>query len=141
MFDMLVQQPVVVVGNVPLDLAAEGDRQVHQRAGGVPGDGGMLITEEEPRPTEIGRRLVPLEGAAEPGQYVTIAYSGLAQVKASGPLDRGSKLAAGTDGAARALRSVNLDGVELAENASVIGVALEPLLAVDGLIWVLVNVQ
>ncbi len=44
MFDMLVQQPVVVVGNVPLDLAAEGDRQVHQRAGGVPGDGGMLVT-------------------------------------------------------------------------------------------------
>jgi len=100
-----------------------------------------LITEEEPRPTEIGLRLVPREGSADPGQYVTIAYSGLTQVKVSGPLAQGSKLAAGTDGAARGLRTINLDGVELAENASIIGVALEPLAAVDGLIWVLVNVQ
>ena len=100
-----------------------------------------LITEEEPRPTEIGLRLVPRKGSADPGQYVTIAYSGLAQVKASGPIAQGSKLAVGTDGAARALRTVNLDGVELAENVSIIGVALEPLAAVDGLIWVLVNVQ
>lgn len=100
-----------------------------------------LITEEEPRPTEIGLRLVPREGPADPGQYVTIAYSGLTQVKASGPIAQGSKLAVGTDGAARALRTVTLDGVELAENASIIGVALEPLAAGDGLIWVLVNVQ
>jgi len=100
-----------------------------------------LITEEVPRPTEIGLRLVPREGSADPGQYVTIAYSGLTQVKVSGPLAQGSKLAAGTDGAARGLRTINLDGVELAENASIIGVALEPLAAVDGLIWVLVNVQ
>ncbi|HSN77195.1 MAG TPA: hypothetical protein VL334_19160 [Anaerolineae bacterium] len=100
-----------------------------------------LITEKEPRPDEIGLRLVPRDGPADPGQYVTIAYSGLAQVKVSGPVAQGSKLAAGTKGAARALRTVTVDGVELAENGAVVGTALESLDAVDGLIWVLVNIQ
>ncbi|MCB0202176.1 MAG: hypothetical protein H6649_00165 [Caldilineae bacterium] len=102
-----------------------------------------LVTEEDPRPSEIGKRLVPREGAAEPGQYVTIAYSGLTQVKATGPIGQGSKLAVGSDGTARALRTVTVDGVELAENAAVIGTALESLDAEQGsgLIWVLLNVQ
>lgn len=100
-----------------------------------------LVTEDEPRPDEIGLRLVPRDGPAAPGQYVTIAYSGLAQVKASGPIVQGSKLAAGTDGVAHTLRTVIVDGVELAENASIIGVALEALGEGEALIWTLVNVQ
>lgn len=139
------------VDSVPMlmEVASAGELE---ELGGTRGTGGTavvgvvqgwaeLVTEEEPRPTEIGLRLVPRKGAADPGQYVTIAYSGLTQVKASGPIAQGSKLAAGTDGAARALRTVTVDGVELAENASAIGIALEPLAAVDGRIWVLVNVQ
>ncbi len=128
------------VDSVPMLMevrtAAGGDAVV-----GVVQGWAELVTEEEPRPTEIGLRLVPREGPASPGQYVTIAYSGLTQVKVSGPITQGSKLAVGTDGAARALRTVNLDGVELAENASVIGVALESLDAGDGLVWVLVDPQ
>jgi hypothetical protein len=128
------------VDSVPMLMevrtAAGGDAVV-----GVVQGWAELVTEEEPRPTEIGLHLVPREGPASPGQYVTIAYSGLTQVKVSGPITQGSKLAVGTDGAARALRTVNLDGVELAENASVIGVALESLGAGDGLVWVLVNPQ
>ncbi|MCB9152454.1 MAG: hypothetical protein H6649_00160 [Caldilineae bacterium] len=102
-----------------------------------------LVTEDEPRPSEIGKRLVPREGAAEPGQYVTIAYSGLTQVRATGPIAQGSKLAVGADGTARALHTVTVDGVELAENASVIGTALEGLDAMQesDLIWVLLSVQ
>ena len=86
---------------------------------------------------------MPREGAAEPGQYVTIAYSGLTQVKATGPIGQGSKLAVGADGTARALHTVTVDGVELAENASVIGTALEGLDAMQesDLIWVLLSVQ
>jgi hypothetical protein len=99
-----------------------------------------LVTEEQPRPDEIGLHLVPREGSAEPGQYVTIAYSGLTQVRATGPIAQGSKLAVGDGGSARALRTVTVDGVELAENVAVIGVALEGLEG-DGLVWVLVNVQ
>ena len=41
----------------------------------------------------------------------------------------------------RALRTVTVDGVELAENAAVIGTALESLDTAAGLIWVLVNLQ
>jgi hypothetical protein len=103
-----------------------------------------LVTEEEPRPNEIGQRLVPREGAAKPGQYVTVVYSGLAQVKVSavdGPIAQGSKLVAGTGGTARAQRAVELEGVKLAESASSIGIALERLEAGDGLVWALVNVQ
>ena len=40
-----------------------------------------LVIEQEHRPTETGRRLVPREGAAQPGEYVTIVYSGPMQVK------------------------------------------------------------
>ncbi|MEA3336679.1 MAG: hypothetical protein U9R25_12265 [Chloroflexota bacterium] len=100
-----------------------------------------LVTEEDPRPTEIGLRLVPRDGDARPGDYVTIAYSGLTQVKASGPVEEGSNLVAGESGSARAQRTVTVEGVELAENADVIGTALERLDADDGLIWALVNVQ
>jgi len=103
-----------------------------------------LVTEEEPRPNEIGQRLVPREGAAKPGQYVTVVYSGLAQVKVSavdGPIVQGSKLVAGVGGTARAQRVVEVEGVKLAESASSIGIALDGLEAGDGLGWALVNVQ
>ena len=40
-----------------------------------------LVTEQGHRPAETGRRLVPREGAAHPGEYVTIVYSGPMQVK------------------------------------------------------------
>ena len=46
-----------------------------------------------------------------------------------------------TAGSARALRTVSVEGVAVAEAAAIIGVALEPLPAGQGLIWVLVNPQ
>ena len=47
----------------------------------------------------------------------------------------------GDTGVARILRTLDVDGVKLAESASTLGMALEDLEAGEGLIWVLVNVQ
>ena len=117
-----------------------------QRAGGSGSVVGVvqgwaeLVSDQDPRPGEIGLRLAPREGAAGPGQYVTIAYSGMTQVAASGPVAQGSKLAAGSNGIARDLRTLLAEGVEPTDLA-MIGVALEGLDSGDGLIWVLVNLQ
>jgi hypothetical protein len=101
-----------------------------------------LIVEQQPRPDEIGLRLASREGAALPGQYVTIAYAGLTKVRALGPIAQGSKLAAGSeDGLVRAPHVVTVEGIELTENVSTVGVALENIDSGEGLIWALINVQ
>ncbi len=128
------------VDSVPVLLEVQGATGSDGIVGVVQGWAEM-VSQNRPRPDEIGLRLVPREGAVEPGQYVTIAYSGLTQVKASGPIAQGSKLAVGANGAARPLRTVTVDGVELAENASAIGLALENLDRDSGLIWVLLDMQ
>ena len=88
-------------------------------------------------------QLVPREGAAKPGDYVHIVIYGPAQVKASAlgtAIATGDKLAVDSSGAARGLKTVEVSGVQLAESAPIIGMALENLAASkNGLIWVLVN--
>jgi hypothetical protein len=88
-------------------------------------------------------RLVPREGPAGPGEYVSIVIYGLAQVKASAvdsPIQHGTRLtAADQPGYARAVRTVEVQGVQVAENTPVIGVALESLKDGQALIWALVN--
>jgi hypothetical protein len=88
-------------------------------------------------------QLVPREGAAKPGDYVHIVIYGPAQVKASAlgkTIAVGDKLAVDSSGAARGLKTVEVSGVQLAESAPTIGMALESLGASkNGLIWVLVN--
>ena len=75
------------------------------------------------------KRLVPRDGAAQPGEYVTIVYSGPMQVRVTVParpnwlLARGS--AAAADGAARPLQTRTVEGMVVAEGAPVLGVALE----------------
>lgn len=100
-----------------------------------------LTINDDPQPGETGLRLAPREGPAEPGQYVTVAYSGLAQVKASGPIEKGARLTVGAGGRARPLQTRILDGMEVAEGAQPLGIALEALEEDEGLIWALVNVQ
>lgn len=100
-----------------------------------------LVAEGDPRPGEMGLRLAPREGTADPGEYVVVAYSGLIQVRANGPIAAGSRLATGADGLARALRIVSVDGVELAENVPIVGVALEGLDSGQGLVWTLVDLH
>jgi hypothetical protein len=92
---------------------------------------------------ETTQRLVPSEGAAEPGQYVTIVIYGPVQVQTSamdGSIQPGTRLAAGDGGTARALKTVVVEGVTLAESAPTVGIALgTPDKA--GLVWLLVNPQ
>jgi hypothetical protein len=101
-----------------------------------------LVTEVEHRPMETGKRLVPRDGAAQPGEYLTIVYSGPMQVKAA-PGDTaiaaGARLTVGSDGHVRPLQTRTVEGMVVTEGAPVVGVALGA--AKDGLVWVLVNPQ
>jgi hypothetical protein len=102
-----------------------------------------LVTDEKARPNEIGLQLIPREGAAEPGQYVTIVTYGPVQVSASpfaGGITPGMKLTLDANGSARPLQTVEVNGVQLAESAPTIGISLS---APDekGQVWVLLNPQ
>ena len=58
----------------------------------------------------------------------------------AGAIQPGARLTVGTDGQARALKTVVVDGVPLSESAPILGIALdEP--DTQGLVWVLVNPQ
>ncbi len=110
---------------------------------GVVGGWAELIKEETPRPTEIGLRLIPREGPAAPGAYVTIIYSGPVQVQAGsldGGLAAGTRLTLAADGGVRALQTTTVNGIQVAESAPVVGIALSKPDAA-GLVWVLVNPQ
>jgi len=82
-------------------------------------------------------------GPAHPGDYVAITVLGVAQVKvqAGGAIRAGQRLTvADTSGHARALRTVEIEGVEVDESGPMLGTALD---AADknGMVWVLVNPQ
>jgi hypothetical protein len=94
--------------------------------------------EEEPR-----LELRSAEGPARSGDYVALTVLGLAQVKVDagqGSIQPGTRLTSGTEGRARPLKTVVVEGVTLAENAPTIGIALAAP-DEDGLVWVLVNPQ
>ena len=82
-------------------------------------------------------------GPAHPGDYVAITVLGVAQVKvqAGEAIRAGQRLTvADTSGHARALRTVEIEGVEVDESGPTLGAALD---AADknGMVWVLVNPQ
>lgn len=101
------------------------------------------VTVENPRPDELGTRLIPREGTAQPGEFVTIVTYGLAPVRLDSLNDQvavGQRLTAGENGRARTLQTVEVDGVTLNEAAPILGMALEAGdTDGDGLVWVLVN--
>jgi hypothetical protein len=80
---------------------------------------------------------------AAPGDYLTVVYRGLAQVKvdaSAGAIQVGAPLlAAGASGYALAAQSTLEAGFVPA--GAIIGKALEPLESGEGLIWVLVDLQ
>lgn len=122
-------------------------------AGGVIGvvEGRLALTARPGPASALGEsaaqapELHRAAGPARPGDYVALTVVGAAQVKvsaATGPVMVGQRLtAANLPGHARGLASRTLEGMVVTEGAAVIGTALEPLAAGEGLIWVLVNVQ
>lgn len=83
------------------------------------------------------------EGPARAGDFVALTVLGLARVKvdaAPAPIRPGTRLTGAADGRARALKTVVVEGVTLAESAATLGIALAAPDA-DGLAWVLVNPQ
>jgi hypothetical protein len=100
-------------------------------------------TETNPQLGASKDRLVPRQGDVEPGGYVTIIIYGPAQVKSSslsGSFSAGTRLTLGDDGGVRTLKTTEVNGVQIAESASTIGIALQEL-GDNPLIWVLVNPQ
>ncbi|MGW8250454.1 MAG: hypothetical protein ACWGO1_07410, partial [Anaerolineales bacterium] len=97
---------------------------------------------ENPRPGQAGERLVPREGSANPGDFVTVIIYGIAQVRVSSisTVESGARLAMDASGLARPLQTVEVNGVQLQESAPTLGTALDAPGA-DGLVWVLVNPQ
>lgn len=98
--------------------------------------------EEGDPPMEPGQHLAPREGAAQPGDYLTVVYSGPMQVRVApgeSALAAGARVTAAANGAVRPLATRTVDGMVISEGAPVLGIALEP--ARDGLVWVLVNPQ
>ncbi len=122
--------------------------QASQAAVGVVAGRATPVTAANHLPSENGQQLLPGEGAAAPGEYVAIVYSGPAQVRLA-PGERtvtaGTRLTAAAAGAVRPLGTLKVqlaDGsgtADMLESAPVIGVALDT--SRDGLVWMLVNPQ
>jgi hypothetical protein len=122
---------------------AEDSAAPERAAAGLEAEGALRRAQDGAREATATLRLVPREGPAPPGEYVNIIVYGLAQVKASalaGTIQPGTRLtAAEMAGHARAVKTVEVQGVQVAENTPVLGIALESWEAGEGLIWVLVN--
>lgn len=121
------------------EVASEADT-IDENANGQP-----VLTPTEKLSEDLPQqRLTFQEGSAKPGDFVSIVIYGPVQVKAniaSGSIVTGTQLAVTDNSEARALQTVEVNGVRLAESAPTIGIALESLETdqPDDLIWVLVN--
>ena len=97
----------------------------------------------QPAPGKDGEQVMhSTDGPAQPGDYVAITVLGVAQVRVQegAAIQPGQRLTvADTPGHARALRTVQVEGVQVDESGPTLGVALEPVK--DGMVWVLVNPQ
>jgi hypothetical protein len=129
----------------------DGDAQ--QAIAGVVLERGVLVTSPPKEPAAEGGEptagptedIQHAEGPVAPGDYLFLVVQGVARVKvdaSAGAITAGQRLAgAGLAGHARALRTLTVEGVLVAEGAATVGVALESLEAGTGLISVLVNLQ
>lgn len=108
----------------------------------------LALTSEPSRQVSAGETsVVPkvpqlrnTDGPAHAGDYVAVTVLGAAQVKvdSAATVEAGQRLTVSNQpGHARALRTVQVDGVTLDEGGPTLGVALEA--AKDGLVWVMVN--
>ena len=150
--DALSPGDVVAAAGVAAPLSGNGAPLPLVRLAGANWNGvvgvveGRLALTPVPQPDgEEGQRLEwrSAEGPARPGDYVALTVLGLARVKVDagqGAIQPGTRLTSGAGGWARALKTVVVEGVTLAESAPVLGIALDAP-DEDGLVWVLVNPQ
>ena len=86
--------------------------------------------------------MVPREGAAQPGDYVTIITYGAVPIPTNATFAIGDRVTLAENGQGRALQHVEVNGVQLAEAAPSLGIVLEAGDSDgDGFVWVLVNPQ
>lgn len=127
------------IEGLPVLMAVESS-QSGGTAIGVVRSRAELVVDPTPRPGAGASRLVPQQGEAVPGDYLTLVYAGLVQVRAdaaAGAIVRGERLVAAGDGAVHAAYEQPAGG--MADAAAVVGTALENLDTGTGLIWVLVD--
>lgn len=94
--------------------------------------------------TQLGDEtaFVPQAGTVvAPNAYLSIITYGPAQVSAESAIAAGNRLTLGTSGNLRALQSVSVDGVQLAESAPTLGIALDSAENAGDEIWVFINPQ
>lgn len=97
---------------------------------------------EQDGPVPLVLQSVP--GPASAGDLVDIVIFGMAQVKvdAQAAISAGQRLTvAEQPGSARPIKTVAVEGIQVAESAPVIGVALEDKAGGNSSLWVLVNPQ
>jgi hypothetical protein len=82
--------------------------------------------------------LVAAPGDAQPGEFVQIMIYGVARMAVDVSVTAGQALTLDTGGSLRALQVVDINGVQVAESAPVLGIALGASDA-SGRAWVLVN--
>ncbi|HJR91714.1 MAG TPA: hypothetical protein VJ938_04695 [Acidimicrobiia bacterium] len=124
---------VVAVTGVAQPLAGSGERLPAVTTASATGFTGMIGVVESRMVFEApaGKdepALQSVEGAAQPGEYVSLIVSGVADVKVSSTsgISEGTRLTASDSaGRVRALETRQVDGIEVAEGAPVIGIALE----------------
>ncbi len=102
---------------------------------------GRARLDEAPPDSGPRVKLQPDEGDAAPGDYLSVIYNGPVKVKVASSIEVGQKLTVAEDGSLRPLRTARVDGMEVAENAPVLGIALESTKPGQDTIWVLVNPQ
>jgi hypothetical protein len=97
----------------------------------------------QPAPGKDGKQVMhSTDGPAQAGDYVAITVLGVAQVKLQDGevIQPGQRITtADTPGHARALRTVQVEGVSVDESGPVLGVVLDTV--EDGMVWVLANPQ
>jgi hypothetical protein len=120
----------------PMLLQIKPARPGEAIVGVVQGQADMDV--HDPSGSDESTRLVPRAGAAKPGDYLVVVTYGPMQVRTSGQITPGTRLTVGEQGILRPLHTVEIDGVQLAESAPILGIALsEP--DAKGLMWILVS--
>jgi hypothetical protein len=129
--------------NVPLPLVHLANADTFNDVIGV-GESRMVWGVAPGKETEGEMSLHSVEGAAQPGDYVSLVIYGIAQVKVdtSSQIVAGERLTASSlAGMARSLRHQEVNGMLVSEGAPVIGVALAAPVAGQDTIPVFVTLR